>query len=215
MGGPRQVDQWGRPLSEDGRWFWDGSTWRETIQPVPGTADPAPPDPRTAPQYEFSSHSHPATFDPAAEARRYPMSWRLTGRALGDVPRLLAPGETVLATAPGKTSFPRDQSLNLDQVLEDWGPTESLVVVTDRRVLVLRLTMTSGGVSFTQPFPYETITYWSSRSARTAAIGPRAGVIEVACEPHEAAAVERIPLDHFGAACAAIEARLSTGVRRA
>lgn len=205
-----QADEWGRPLSDDGRWYWDGTAWRAHSGP-PATSDPAPTAKATPPQ---AGGSAGPAFDPAAEARRYPTTWRLTARALSDVPSLLAPGETVLATSPGKTSFPRDRSLILDHVLEDWGPTESLAVVTHRRLLVLRLTMTSSGVSFTQPIPYEAITYWSSRTARAGAVGSRAGAIEVACEPHEAAAVTRLPLDLFGAVCAAVEPRLPATVRR-
>lgn len=139
--------------------------------------------------------------------------WRLTGRGLGDVPRLLQPGETVLATAPGEGQIPKFTGLTLATgIVFEQG---FLLVATDRRLLALGLTMSAGNVATVHQFPYAQITNWRAGYSRAATLVTKTGVVEVAAAPDEAAGVKRIPGDRFEAVRAAVEARLPPSVDRA
>lgn len=139
--------------------------------------------------------------------------WRLTGRGLGDVPRLLQPGETVLATAPGEGQIPKFTGLTLATgIVFEQG---FLLVATDRRLLALGLTMSAGNVATVHQFPYAQITNWRAGYSRAATLVTKTGVVEVAAGPDEAAGVKRIPGDRFEAVRAAVEARLPPSVDRA
>ena len=71
MSGSPKADRWGRPLSEDGRWFWDGQQWNEVVElpPLPyaepsATPPPAVPtsEPSVAPTHPEVPAEHPAGF---------------------------------------------------------------------------------------------------------------------------------------------------------
>lgn len=209
-------------FSPDGRWGWNGVEW---VDLAPGAAAPpavsppiphptresAPPQPPPPP-----AHDPPTAtwiFDPAGEAKRYPPMWRLAGRALRDVPALLEPGETVLATAPGEGDMAELRHLvGLTIVTGYHFDPAYLLVATDRRVLALGLTASASKVQRVHTFPYGAITHWSARMSRAATLVTRTGFIALAAEPDEAAGMKRIPGQLFEEVRAQIEPRLDPAV---
>lgn len=277
-----RVDQYGRHLSDDGRFYWDGTAWQACVPPGPVPAPPpqlpqppqvshlspdarwawtdqgwipadslppgryfdesrtqewagthwipvqAPPGsmpgrtpvpapvsaPVSAPGPAAPSQHHAAPmspggappFDPVAEAKRYPTMWRLVGRALRDVPPLLEPGETVLATAPGEGGTPH--LLGLAIVTGYRFDPGYLLVATDRRLLALGLTLTAGNVENVLRFPYPAITNWGTKLSRGATLVTRTGVVAVAAGPELVASARRVPPDLLEPLRAVVEARL-------
>ena len=206
-------------FSPDGRWGWTGVEW---VDLSPGAAAPPAVSPPVPHPTRESASPQPAApppardtptatwiFDPVGEAKRYPPMWRLAGRALRDVPALLEPGETVLATAPGEGDMAELRHLvGLTIVTGYHFDPAYLLVATDRRVLALGLTASANKVQRVHAFPYGAITHWSARMSRAATLVTRTGFIALAAESDEAAGMKRIPGQLFEEVRAQIEPRL-------
>lgn len=108
-----RFDEWGRPISDDGWYVWDGVQWIPRAQPAPPAA--------------------PGGIDLVAEVRTYPLTHRTLKGALLELPSHLGVGEMVLATAPGSS---RISGMSIPQaLLLGSGDPGVIVAATNARVL--------------------------------------------------------------------------------
>jgi hypothetical protein len=164
-------DEWGRPVSPDGAWVWDGTQWQPRQQPAaPQHGWPQQPQhgwPQQ-PQHGWSqqpggplggSTGHAAM---EAELQSYPRTWRLARQGILRVAELLEPGEVVHASAPGSGDVIAP-ALALITVAAT-AQRSMVVVATDRRLLFCQLTVTSRDIAKWQGLAYEHVESWRART---------------------------------------------------
>lgn len=152
-------DEWGRPVSPDGAWVWDGAQWLPRQQPAaPGWSaqQGQPSDGLTA-----AAVPHAASVALEAEVQRYPRLWRIARQGVLRIADHLEPGEVVQATAPGSGDLIAPA---ISLIAGSPTAQRSMVVVaTDRRLLLCQLTLTSRDVASAQGLPYAHVERWRAR----------------------------------------------------
>ena len=144
-----QVDEYGRPVSPDGYYVWDGTSWllRST---------PAPPPPAAAVTPIATGY---AGLSLEAEAASYGLKWRLAKPAILDIAQHLQAGEAVLATAPGGGEM-LSRSLAMAGVFAAAAQYALIVVATDRRLLFVQMGISGRSISKVESIPHGAVSHW-------------------------------------------------------
>lgn len=151
------TDEYGRPVSPDGVYVWDGAAWQLRAAPAP----PPPPAVATMPAASHYAGVHPG-LDLDAEANSYGLKWRMAKPAVLAIAQHLEPGEPVLASAPGGGEM-LSRSLAMAGVYAGAAQKALIVAATDRRVLFVQLGISGRSISSVEAIPYGSIELWQMR----------------------------------------------------